>query len=208
MAHKYLLLDTETTGLFRYDMPAHAEGQPRMASISMVALDSDGAVEGRADYYIKPEGWVMPPAVQRVHGLSTGFLHANGVPLAKALDLYEKAIKVQRRVVVAYNARFDLKVLRGELRRAGRDDLFAMTYSIDLMWPMTPICKLPKARGGGHKLPKLSEALKHLGVEHVGAHTGAGDVNGAIAIFHYLRAQGLLPAPAVHKAKPKEGDAA
>ena len=43
---KYVVIDTETSGLFDFSKPADAEGQPRLASLAMVFLDQDMAETG------------------------------------------------------------------------------------------------------------------------------------------------------------------
>jgi hypothetical protein len=61
------------------------------------------------------------------------------------------------RVVVAYNAHHDLKIMRGELRRAGRDDLFAKTRNICAMRAFAKAFHVRRA--------KLADALDHSGLK-------------------------------------------
>ncbi len=61
-----------------------------------------------------------------VNGLTDEFLHANGADIAVVLEQYREEI-LRGLVLVAYNAQYDLKVMRGEMRRAGVPDLFEQT---------------------------------------------------------------------------------
>jgi hypothetical protein len=73
----------------------------------------------------------------------------------------------------------DLKIMRGELRRAGRDDLFAKTRNI---CTMRAFSKAFNARW-----TKLADALDHFGLELNGAHD-----------------LGACPEPAVYGSKRRE----
>ncbi len=197
---KYVTFDTETSGLFDFKLPADADGQPRMASMTMIYVDENLEIEDTKSFFIKPDGWVMDPETAKIHGLTQEYLMENGVPVADALKAYLAAID-ERRVMVAFNAQFDLKVVRGELRRAGMPDRFEETMNICVMRPMTKICNLPKANGKGVKFPKLAEAMAHFGYSLEDAHTADADALGALHVMRGLVALGELPEPAVHYAK-------
>lgn len=205
----FTIFDTETTSLFDFSKPADAEGQARLASISMIYLDEQDAIEKRCDMLIKPDGWVLGADAAAVNGLTMDRLMAEGVPVRDVLDEYSAMIK-SGRAIAAYNCQFDAKVMRGELRRAGMDDLFHETRNVCLMRAMTNICQILKANprtDDDWKFPKLAEALLHIGAVNDAPHTAAADADGALAVYKYLRSHDLLPAPGVHLAKKKPGDA-
>lgn len=206
---KYLIVDTESSGLFDFSKPADAEGQPRLAHLGMLFVDESMAIEREASLYVKPDGWVMPAEAQAVNGLSMEMLAAKGIPVVEVLAQYSAAIE-EGRVVVAYNAQYDCKMLRGELRRAGMPDLFDVTQNICVMRPCTGVCKIPKANGKGYKFPKLAEALAHFKFPQEAPHTAMDDARGAYRIFRKLKELGLCPEPEVHRAQPgtKAGEAA
>ena len=197
---KYVVFNVETSGLPNFKLPADADGQPRMASMTMIFVDENLEIEDTKSFFIKPDGWVMDPETAKIHGLTQEFLMENGVPVADALEAYVSAID-DRRVMVAFNAQFDLKVVRGELRRAGMPDRFEETMNIFVMRPMTKICNLPKANGKGVKFPRLAEAMAHFGYSLEDAHTADADALGALHVMRGLVALGELPEPAVHYAK-------
>nr|WP_313665576.1 3'-5' exonuclease [Brucella intermedia] len=205
---KYLVIDTETTGLFDFKQPADAEGQPRLAHLAMIWADAEGTELDRQDIYVRPNGWTMPQgegSAGAVNGLTDEFLHANGADIGVVLDQYREEV-LRGLVVVAYNAQYDLKVMRGEMRRAGVPDLFEKTLNVCVMRPMMKICKIPNANRGGFKFPNLGEALAHFGHDLNGAHQAMNDAEGARILLRELLRIGELPTPAVHYAKEKAAE--
>lgn len=200
--------DCETSGLFDFSKPADAAGQPRLAALALIYLDA--ALEPLEEYHtlIRPDGWEMSPEVTAINGLTTERLRTEGVPVAEALKRYTDAVDFGA-IVVAFNAQFDTKVLRGELRRLGLNDRFESTPNICTMRPMVGVCRLPKARGGGFKFPKLIEAYRHFfKSDFEGVHTALGDCRANVRLFRKLVELDLAPEPAVHYAKEKPAESA
>lgn len=197
----YLVVDCESTGLFRFGDPADAPGQPRLAHLTMIGTVGD-RVWFKTNAYIRPDGWSMPPELERVHGLTDAILNEKGIPILGVLALYAWLIDAGY-VIVAYNSAYDLKLMRGELRRGGLDDRASRTPSICTMLACVDICKLPYPSGReGYKFPKLREALECLGIEQRGtAHTALGDAESCLAIFRELRRRGVALNPALMKDK-------
>ncbi|WP_336801756.1 3'-5' exonuclease [Kaistia sp. MMO-174] len=194
----FLILDTETSGLFDFTQPADAPGQPHLAQVGLIYLDHVGATPRRKGAYVRPNGWSMEAGASAVNGLTDQFLREHGTDVEMILDTYEQAID-EGRVVVAFNAQFDTKVMRAELRRSGRPDLFERTRNICVMRPMMKL-GVQKA-GSSRGYPKLSDCCAHFGIARSGAHDALGDAEDALAIFLKLHELGALPAPAVHYAK-------
>jgi DNA polymerase III subunit epsilon len=183
---KYVVADTETSGLFDYSKPADADGQPRMAQLALCVLREDLSIERHASFLIKPDGWVMNEETAKIHGLTQERLEAEGEDISQALGLYN-ALLDEGYIVIGYNVSFDLKMMRAELRRAGLPDRFESTSSIDCMRPMEKVCKIAKANGKGLKLPKLIEAYEHcFGVTIEGAHDALQDARACAAIFRWM----------------------
>lgn len=200
---KFLIIDTETTGLFDFSKPADGYGQPRMAQAGFIYLDHIDDEPRAEGHYIFPDGWEMSDEASRVNGLTTPFLRDYGIPVEDVLDLYEAAID-EGRVIVAFNAQFDCKVLRAEMRRAGRNDRFEQTKQVCVMRPLVPVLALPQRNGrGGHKFPNLAEACAHFGIVNERAHDALGDARAAMEILRHLHRLDLMPEPAVHYAKTK-----
>jgi len=205
---KYAVIDTETSGLFDFSKPADAEGQPRLAHLAMILVDEDLVELARYDQFVKPDGWTLGEEVMKVNGLTNEHLTEHGVPVADVIAEYAKVID-DGFVIVAFNAQYDTKVMRGEMRRAAVDDRFEATPNICVMRALVDVCKVPKKTGKGFKLPKLSEACAHFEIVNEGEHTATGDAEAALALFRRLHESGAVLTPAVHFAKaPPEGKAA
>jgi len=196
---KYAVIDTETSGLFDFSKPAEADGQPRLASLAIILLDDAFVETGRHDIFIKPDGWTMGTEAGSVNGLTNEILNERGIPILSALTVYNQILD-QDRAIVAFNAQFDTKVMRGELRRAGLPDRFETTPNICVMRASTDIVKAPKKSGSGYKFPKLSEACAHFGIKIAEQHTAMGDAEAAAEVFRKLKALGACPDPEVHYA--------
>jgi len=201
----YLIIDTESSGLFSYDKPADAPGQPRIAQIGLIFVGPDLKVEAEYEFLIKPEGWVMSEDAARVTGLTTEHLKANGGPIAEALALYNAGIDA-RRVIVGHNVDYDTKIFRAENRRAGFNDRYMETRTICTMRASTELCQIPpNGNRGGYKWPKLSEACVHFGIPEPDSHNALADARSAFQIMLKLAERGALPEPKSpydKKAKP------
>ena len=200
---QYVIIDTETSGLFDFAKPADAEGQPRMAALGIILLHEDLSVSSEQLYFIKPDGWKMSVEAGAVNRLTDEILAETGVPVAEALNAYAKLVD-EGFVIVAFNAQFDTKVLRGEMRRAGIDDRFERTPNICLMRALTDVCRIPKKKGGGFKFPKLAEACAHFKIEQPEAHGALTDARSAMRLLLAMKEAGIpIPEPEVHYAKVK-----
>ena len=197
----YVIIDTETNGLFDFKKPADAEGQPRLAELAMILLDADLNVEAQHQIYIKPEGWEMTEEASKTNGLATEILMEKGRPVSEALNLYSHFVN-QGRIIVAHNAQYDCKIMRGELRRAGMPDLFETTKNICTMRGLVEVCKIPPKGGkGGYKFPKLSEACVHFDIKLLGDHTAMGDALTVVQLLKRMVQLGVVPEAKVHYAK-------
>ncbi|TXH35261.1 MAG: 3'-5' exonuclease [Rhodospirillaceae bacterium] len=195
---KALVFDVETTGLPNYRLPFDDPSQPRVASIAAILVDGDGAEISTLEALISPDGWEMPADLEKLHGLSTDILKADGRPVAEVLNDFAAAVE-QCDLLVAYGIQFDLKLVRGEWVRAGLPSRGKRLPEFCVMKAVTPICKMPPtekmlAAGiNGPKTPKLAEAIKIIfGEEMDGAHRAIHDVRATIRLFHHLKTLGLV----------------
>ena len=200
----YMVLDTETNGLPKYHLPADHPDQPRLASLAVILLDNELAIESEKLFFIKPDGWGMTEKATAVNGLTDVHLYQDGVPVVDVLGPFHDAIDAGR-VVVGFNSRMDLKILRGESRRAGLDDRFEKTLSIDCMSACTPIVGL-KRKNGAPKWPTLQEAFEYFykAPIYVNYHNALNDARATFAIFRELKKLDALPEPKVYYARGKE----
>lgn len=197
---KYAILDTETSGLFDFKLPANAPTQPRLCGLTMILTDETLEPNETYSTLIKPDGWTISQEITAINGLTTERCEAEGVPVLEALARYTDAVKGGY-LVVAWNAQFDTKICRGEFRRAGLPDLFEETPNICAMRSSTGIgIEKAGAKKGG--FPKLSDAYKHFFKrEMVDAHTSLADATACLEVFRELVKAGVAKAPEVHYAK-------
>lgn len=210
----YIVIDTETNGTYVYKYPRGHDnaGQPypadgphqaRVAELAIVYCDDEFRVEREYQTYIKPDGWIMDPAsdAYRINGLRTEFLEERGIPMVEALAHYQVAI-LSGRAVVAYNAQFDCKAMRGEARRLLLPDLFERTYNVCAMrsaMTLEPrVEKLGDKKGG---YPKLTDVAAHFGIPYPQKHSALDDARVTVLVAKALQDAGALLTPAVHRAK-------
>ena len=194
----YLVVDVETNALPDYKRPADAEGQPRLASIAMLFVTAELVEESIYSTLVRPLGWSMQPDATAVNGLTDEMLHELGIPVDEVLRAYGAAIEAGR-AVIAFNSRFDLKTLRGELRLAGMDDLFEQTPNWCTMRAANPLVKAV-GKTGRPKFPRLEEACRHFGIEAADVHSALGDALACLELARALVAAGVPIDPQVHHA--------
>lgn len=198
-ARKYLICDTETSGLFDFAKGADAEGQPRLAHFVGIKIDEEAKTRSVMDLYVKPDGWTLEGTqAQEINKLSMERLEAEGLPIADVLRVYANILD-EGHIFVSFNSRYDSKVMRGELRRAGMDDRFEQTHTICVMLPLQGL-GITKASGKSG-WPTLADACRHFHINLDEAHQGLADALGAEQIFHQLRGMGRLPEPRIPYAK-------
>lgn len=183
-----IFVDTETTGLLDFKLPADDPAQPRMASITLILDAPCGRTVNIFHSYVRPDGWSMPQgpgSAGAVNGLTDDFLTAHGKPIVDVLDIWNAWLSEHDPLVVAHNTTFDMKVIRGEQRRAGLPDRFEDVEPFCTMKRSTAICRVPGPRG--LKWPNLGEAHKHFfGFVAPGAHGSLSDAWACRSIFYAL----------------------
>jgi DNA polymerase III subunit epsilon len=188
---QYVFFDVEASRLFNFELAADAPGQPRAAQIGMIFVDENRQITSRHEWLIKPRGWMMSAEATEITGLTTEHLEQNGGPIEEALDLYVRAIEA-RKIIAGWNTTYDLKVMRAELRHAGREDLFMRTRSMDLMRSARPVVKALDIRGRV-KAPRLEEACAHFGIEQPQKHSALADALDSYTIWERLIEMQIVP---------------
>ena len=178
-----VFFDTETQGIPRWDLPADHESQPHIVDLGAILCDETGTELDRFESIVRPDGWTVPEGAAKVHGITTEIALAQGRPIIEVLDGFD-ALLARAGLLVAFNIKFDDKLLRGARRRNGRPDGFGTIPVFCCMRGAEPLCKIERTAkmkkagfgAGKFKTPKLSEAVKILlGREHEGAHRAMAD---------------------------------
>ncbi len=185
-----LVFDTETTGLPpRGVTDPKAPGLPHVVELgaAVFAVSVNGAFERVRGFstIIKPDGWEIPEAAAKVHGISTERAAAEGVPAWRALWMFERLIR-SAEIVVAHNLDFDLLMINAEFARIGFGSPMIGIDKFCTMKATTPICRIP-GRYRDFKWPKLEEAYRHLfGEDFDGAHSAEADLEACARIYAEL----------------------
>lgn len=189
-----LIVDTETTGLPNFKLAADHPEQPWIVQVSARLHDDDtGDLIEAVSAVVKPDGWTIPDDVVKIHGITTERALASGRPHAEVMA--EVAALMDRaHAIAAYSKIFDLKMLRGALRRAGLDDRYQQAPTVCIMDAAKEACRIPPtdammATGRKtSKTPKLEEAYEILfGETMLNAHDADADAAAAARIYFHLK---------------------
>ncbi len=184
----FLIFDTETTGLpLRNNAPIEdLENWPRVVQLAWQRHDKKGNMVEARNLIIRPDGFEIPYAAEKVHGISTQKACDEGVPVNEALQAFEEAIE-QVAFVVGHNIDFDIRVIAAELMRAGMRTPLMKKPHICTMKSTVNFCRLPGGRSGKFKSPKLEELYRILFNESFSeAHNASADVLATARVFFEL----------------------
>lgn len=201
---KYLVFDTETNDLPDYKKAAD-EQEFRLAEIAIFGADENLNRIPALDFhsYVHPDGWEITPKAHEANGLTIEFLKAHGMSLESVLIHYSTLLTTFKPEVICHNSRFDCKVMRGELRRAGMDDLFEQTPTICTMNGMTG--KGVKKLNGKGGSPRLIDVCAHFDISYEESkfHGARYDAEKTLDVARAMKVAGILPEAKVYYAKNK-----
>jgi DNA polymerase III subunit epsilon len=196
---KVLALDVETSDLPRWDLPSHHILQPHICSIGWVLFDPASNESIEVYELVKPADWGISAEAQRVHGLSVEYLTERGRPIREVMERFLVGYELCDQIA-GYNIVFDLKMLRGALRRCGlpdrrneRPELCCM-QAVRPHLNIAPNYKMMAAGRRTSKTPKLIEAYELLlGKPMAGAHNALEDAKAVVELYRWLLAGNKLP---------------
>lgn len=195
-----LVVDTETSGLFKRHLPMDSDQQPWVISLAAELCDDAGRQMACLSTGIRANGRTISSGAQRVHGVSTALASRTGVSELAALGVLcgKESFASQARCVIGHGISFDRDVITSVLARQGRDP---STWTrpglqfVDTMTASAPFCKIPSEHeSGGYKWPTLDEACEILLNEppRTGPHNAWDDIQRAKLLFFWLRSHGAL----------------
>ena len=167
---EYLVIDTETTGLFKND---------RVIEIGAIAFNEQEILEEWSTL-LNPNRDIGPT---QIHGITPTM-----VSLAPEFGQISNDLArlMNNRVLIAHNASFDVRMLGAEFARIGVEFDAGKSF-----------CTMIAAR---HNLPagtdKLTDACSYLGIEVSNAHSALGDARMTLELFKFVGQddQDVLPA--------------
>ncbi|PIV57874.1 MAG: 3'-5' exonuclease [Bacteroidetes bacterium CG02_land_8_20_14_3_00_31_25] len=188
----YLFFDTETTGVPR-NYKASVEDSnnwPRMVQIAWLVYNSDKIKVDEQQFIIKPEGYIIPKEVSKLHGITTERAISEGKDLQFVLNLFNTQIE-ESQFIIAHNISFDEKIVGAEFFRKKINSKLFNKPRLCTMHASTNYCKIPG--NYGYKWPKLSELhIKLFGKDFEDAHNAAADIEATAKCFWKLRELKLI----------------
>lgn len=185
----YLIFDTETTGLPKdWKKPfSDTDNWPRLVQLAWQLHDETGKLISNKNYIVKPDGFDIPYAVAKVHGITTERANRDGHELKLVLEEFHKDLQ-RSKYNVGHNIEFDINVTGCEYFRLGDiEPLVTKLDSIDTKNVSTDWCAIPGGRGGKFKWPTLTELhTKLFGKGFADAHDAAYDVDATARCFFGL----------------------
>lgn len=178
-----LIFDTETTGLVAWHLPAGDPAQPRLVQMAGLLVDEQWGEQSSFSVLVKPEGFEIPFAASKVHGITTEKAARLGVPLRTALSLFNNLARVADEVW-AFNEQYDSTVIKGEFCRVKQPCVLEEKPARCAMLGCKDILKLPGKTGRDYKWPKLSEAHQFFfqaGFDK--AHDALADVRATVKVM-------------------------
>jgi DNA polymerase-3 subunit alpha/DNA polymerase-3 subunit epsilon len=109
---RLLFFDTETTGLPKHSAISALqlkENWPDLVSICWIIVD-DGVRVKKEYHIIKPEGWTVPAAASKIHGITQEKAVLEGKSLADVLEVFRQDCATAD-FLVAHNLFFDRNVV-------------------------------------------------------------------------------------------------
>ncbi len=179
-----LFYDTETTGIPDWHAPSDGDQQPHIVQLAALLVDVDTQQTIQSlNLIVKPDGWEIPQEITDIHGITTEYAQAVGIPERQALETFLALWNGRERI--AHNQSFDARIIRIATKRYSSEDVIDAWKEgpADCTGRLTrPILELPK-------MPKLSEACEHFGIELTDAHTAVADATACRDLYFALSAR-------------------
>lgn len=183
----YLFFDTETTGLpRRWNAPVtDVDNWPRLVQLAWIMCDEQGNRLKSRNAIIRPEGFVIPPEVSTVHGITTSMAMEKGEDLRTVLTDFSDRID-EAQALVGHNISFDECIVGAEFERLRMMTSLFLKPKYCTMKSSAAYCRLPGKNG--FKSPRLSELHRILfGRDFDNAHDAMADVEATAKCFWKLK---------------------
>lgn len=169
-----IFIDTETSGLpktkgwdnyYDYtDVDKYATS--RLVQICWIICEGK-EISTKKVYLIRPDGFTIPEATTKIHGISDEHANVHGHLLEAVLKELENDItQYSPKRFVAHNVRFDYHILMSEVHRANQPGVVDLIGNMKLKCTMDAgrgVCKIPsKFNRNKFKSPSLKELYEFL----------------------------------------------
>lgn len=190
---KYLVFDTETTGLPKnWKAPVtDTENWPRIIQFAWSIHDESGKEISHRDLLVKPDGFIIPEETTKIHGITQEKADAEGMPILEALDIFKAAVDSVD-VMVAHNISYDEMVVGCEFYRAGIPDPIPAKEKVCTKEASVDFCKIP-GRGGRYSWASLDDLYRILfNKTFDNQHNASFDVKACALCFFELKRLGVI----------------
>lgn len=187
-----LVFDTETSGLWRDDLPLEDDAQPHLLQLSAALVDDDWNIRGEITSLVRPTGWSIEPEASEVHGITEMDATRFGIPDWLLLGAFRSMVD-QARVVVAQNLEWERKLILSAVLRTGNAPDFWTRIPPErrfcTMEQSAPVLGLEGKIPGVPKFPTLAEA-KHFFYPEIepreGHHSAKADRDDCLMIYRAM----------------------
>jgi len=125
---KYLVFDTETTGLPPYRKVENSKeiasplkylkhwDECRIVEIAWLLYDEEGTCLKKEEHIIQPKNYIIPDEASRIHGITQEIAIEKGIEIEFVLSMFASDL-AEANYLVAHNMDFDYNVLLAEWLR-------------------------------------------------------------------------------------------
>jgi DNA polymerase III epsilon subunit-like protein len=123
---KYLIFDTETTGLptratyetYHHPKKLQCYDSARLVQIAYIILDEEKTPTKLYNAIVKPNNFTISPEIAKIHGITQEIAEQKGTDIKNVLTAMLAAIKSVD-TIVAHNIGFDYSIILSEAYRIG-----------------------------------------------------------------------------------------
>jgi DNA polymerase III epsilon subunit-like protein len=184
---KYLVFDTETTGLVQWGASPIDPRHCKLVQLGCILFDTNHYEIATLKTIVIPLAPIGAKA-EETHGISMEVAKEYGVSNENALEIFCDFVDIAD-VVVAHNMSFDALVMRHAAHNAKmKGDIFEGKELRCTKEATTSILRLPKPNGKkGYKWPSLQECMTYFFKEDIqGAHDAMVDVRACARVYQSL----------------------
>lgn len=166
---KYIILDTETTGLpSKKNINVNDEYEFLCSHDTARILQFSWGVYGEHGELIKIENHIIKPtdykvAATHIHGITEKIAN-KGENFIDVLKLFENDF-IKINYIIGHNIQFDVNILTNEMIRNNKKDCLEKFRKLTQICTMQECCnfvQIPKQFGTGYKYPKQEELYKKI----------------------------------------------
>ena len=185
-----LFLDTETSGLPKNWNLAYSAGKnwPFCVQVSWVIYTKDGEELKQENHYIKDEAVRISKSANRIHGITSEFLNANGEDRKAVMQLLHQDLVKYQPLVLGHFMEFDRLMVGADFYRTEIENLVKKETTFCTMLASTHLVKNPALTF--FRLGQLYEALFNKKLED--QHNALVDAKATAACFFELLRRGEI----------------